>query len=496
MLTRTYISKQNVIIKDSDINVGINPATEIVYGKNTTRLLLYFDTAHIKDMLEKGLMPYRERMTHKLKLTNAGSIDFTDLHTCKHSIISNDLKRRATSFDLIFFLIPKQWDGGKGFDYTRAIFNEDYYDTYQKDRNRLVSTDGCNWYQCRNGILWDEEGVYSNATLQREYDAYSSELGSEIVFSRQHFDVGNDDIDIDITEIVNKMLDGEIENNGIGIAFSPGLERLGEDKYASVAQVENYVAFFGPYTNKFFEPYVETNYCDYVADDRSNFVLNKRNRLYLYSTIGGKPSDLDELPTCTIKDGEEGNVFEDLEVGRQFRGVYYVELTMSSKEYEPDTMYYDVWSNIKYDGVELDDVELDFTTKTPHNYFNIDNTIHDEPEYTPSIAGINDDEDIYRNGEIRKVKVTARPSYTQNVMSLVDEMYYRMYVLDGEREITVIPYTHVDMAFNENYFYIDFNTLIPQKYYVDVRFKYNGEVRTFKDVLHFKVVSSLNNMFA
>ena len=39
------------------------------------------------------------------------------------------MRKRASSFDLIFFLIPKEWDKGKGFDYSRLEFLEDFYDT-------------------------------------------------------------------------------------------------------------------------------------------------------------------------------------------------------------------------------------------------------------------------------------------------------------------------------------------------------------------------------
>ena len=282
MIVKTYISKMNTVIKDSVINTGINPIQEIMYGQNTSRGLIYFDHTKIKKLMEDGTMPDKNKIRHILKITNAGSIDFTTLHKCGFSSIDDNKKRRASSFDLIFFLIPNIWDAGKGFDYTKNALNEDYYDTSQKNRNRLVSTDGCNWFQRRNGIEWDEPGIYSNETLSNEYDNFSSEKGSKIIFARQRFDVGNESIDIDITDIVNKFVSGELENNGIGIAFTPALERLGEDKTKPVANVENYIAFFTNKTNTFFEPFVETRYYDYIDDDRANFVIDKDNKLYLY----------------------------------------------------------------------------------------------------------------------------------------------------------------------------------------------------------------------
>jgi hypothetical protein len=499
MVFKTYINKFATIIKDSEINTGINAISEILYGKNVSRGLIYFDLCQLQSFIDEGRCPDISKMRHVLKITNAGSIDFTQVHLKETSSIDDSLKRRASSFDLLFFVIPKTWDRGKGFDYSKNFFNIDFYSNEKHPSYRLVSTQGCNWFNRRSGIAWDEEGVYSNETLSNEYDNFSSERGSDIVIARQRFDIGNENIEVDITETVNKMLSGEIENNGIGICFTPQLERTGEAKNSvvgSLNEVENYIGFLTDKTHTYFSPYLETTYDEFINDDRNNFVLDKVNRLYLYSNIGGKPTDLDVLPTCSIKNDNEETVMENLEVKRQFTGVYYVELSMSHDEVEENIMFYDVWSNIVYNGRSLPDVELDFTIKPSAIWFNIDNTIHDEPEYTPLIAGVNANEDIHRNNEIRKVTITARPSYTTNIKTVVDEMYYRIYTMDGKAEITAIPTTKVHKAYNENFFYIYFDQFMPQKYYIDVTFKYNGEVRTFKDVVHFTVTNDKTNKFA
>ena len=198
MVHFTYIKKFNTIIKDSNLNTGINPISEIIYGKNLTRTLLYFDHNEIKRLIDEGKMPDSSKMTHRLKIKNAGSIDFSELHSCYTSSIDDMPKKRASSFSLIFFLIPKSWDAGKGFDYSRNFFNEDFYDSAHKDKSRFLSTDGCNWYQARNDEKWDEDGVYSYNTLKDEYDKFKIDGHSDIIFAEQRFDVGAEDIDIDI----------------------------------------------------------------------------------------------------------------------------------------------------------------------------------------------------------------------------------------------------------------------------------------------------------
>ena len=48
MVTRTYIEKINTIISGDTINTGLNPVSELVYGANNTRMLVYFDYNKIK----------------------------------------------------------------------------------------------------------------------------------------------------------------------------------------------------------------------------------------------------------------------------------------------------------------------------------------------------------------------------------------------------------------------------------------------------------------
>ena len=502
MIYKTFIKKMNSIVKGSDINTSLNPISELVYGKNTTRVLLYFDHSKIKQMMEDGTMPDKSKITHRLKITNAGSTDYAMFHHEETSSIDASLKRRASSFDLIFFLIPKLWDSGKGFDYNLNAFNEDYLDTSQKDRSRPASTDGCNWYQRRNGINWDEEGVYSNDTLTKEYENFSSEVGSNIIIARQRFEIGVENIDIDITDVVNKFVSDELENYGIGIAFTPALERLGENKNASVSNVENYIGFFSPKTNTFFEPYVETQYHDYINDDRSKFTLGKQNRLYLYCNIGGELTNLDMPPTVTIKDDNGDIVYgagrkplEFIRAKQYSKGVYYIDVRISQWDYEPDRMLYDTWSNISYNGMVLEPVELDFTLKAPNMYFNIGNKLADNQRFAPNVSGINDSERIKR-GDVRKLNITARVQYSTQDSETINGIETRLYIMDGTRELDVLPWEPVNKTFLENYTVIDTNILVPQRYYLDIKIKYGMEEIIHHDVLHFDIVDDINNRYA
>jgi hypothetical protein len=484
MITRTYLSKFNTIIKDSTLNTGINPVAELMYGTNISRMLIYFDHNKLKRMVENKTFPDLAKFKHYLKITNAGSIDFTQIHHKETSSIDESVKIRATSFDLIFFLVPKEWDNGKGFDYSRTFFNQGYYgqecnDVFS-DSARLISTDASNWYQAKNGYYWDEDGIYSNDTLSKEYDNFSSGEGSKIIIGRQHFDIGNENINLDITDIVNRFITGDLTNYGIGIAYSPMLE-------LTKSSVENYVGFLTPKTNTFFEPYLETIYCDYISDDRANFVLNKNNKLYLYSNIGGNPTNLDEIPKCHVNDIE-------YEVKQYSKGVYYIDINLSQNDFKANTMLFDVWSNIIYNGTKFDDVELDFTLKGSDKWFSFGSTIPHTPSFIPNVYGIKNDEHIKR-GDIRKLNIDARVPYTNNQSELVDEVKFRLYVKDGTREIDVIPFMKVNKTFLENYVMIDTSILIPNQYYIDIKFNYNMENIIHHNVLSFNIVDDLNNKY-
>lgn len=497
MVFFTYIEKFNTIIKDSKLNTGLNPISELVYGKDhvISRSLLYFDHTKVKNLIDNEVMIDKSKMKHILHITNAGSLDFTQLHQCGTSSINDNKKMRAASFDVIFFLIPKPWDRGKGFDYSKTYLNYGFYSPTPIDPKRLISEDGCNWFKPRNGYKWDEDGVYSNETLSREYDKWAANEDS-IVIGRQRFDYGNENIELDITEIFNKFLDGELENYGIGMAFSPMLE-ISDSKY------ENYVGWLTDKTNTFFAPFVETRYDDVVLDDRANFVLNKKNKLYLYCTIGNQLEDLDANPTVTVRDSEdeiisddEGNKFENIEAKKFAKGIYYIDLLLKKGDFEPNTMLYDTWEGLIYQGVELDDVELDFTLKPTPNYFTIGNSLEaDNVTHSPSISGIKEKEQVKR-GDIRKLIINAKPSYTYNTYELIEDMDFRLYIKDGTREIDVIKWDKINKAFTNNYYVIDTNILMPQRYYVDVRIKYGMNSIIHHDVLSFDIVDDLNNKYA
>lgn len=474
IVTHTFISKSNTIIKDSVASVGLNPILELNYGKMLTRGLIYFDHTKVQKMVEDKIYPDISKLRHVLKMKNVGSID--DKHINRIYLDSNGdyYKQRTSSFDLIYFLIPNDWDEGKGFDYKQDL---------NLRNHRAYSWRGCNWYQYQTYCKWENEGIYSTDKLSKELDLFTSKNGnqSNIIIGYQHFDKGNESIEFDITETFNKFITGELCNYGIGIAFSPQYENKN-------TELTQYVGFFTSHTHSFFEPYVETTYNETIEDDRADFYLDKSNKLYFYSIVGGKYANLDEFPTCMVND-------TSYEVKQATKGVYYIDIEVPSSSYEDNTMLYDVWSNIKYKGKSFPNVELEFVTKSSNDYYQFGiPSSKQETELIPTLYGIKYKE-VIKRGDIRKINVDCRIPYTTDQDRNNNYIEYRLYILSGEKQIDVIDWQKVEKGYNENYFFINTNELLPSRYYIDVRINVNMELFNYQKVLEFDIADNITEYY-
>lgn len=473
-ITKTYASKSNTISRDEEyVNMGLNPVMELNYGKMLTRGMIYFDHNKVKQMVEDKIYPDINKLHHTLKMTNCSSIEYKgETRPCMDSTLQGD-KLRVGSFDLIFFFIPYEWDEGKGFDFVEDLFRGDH---------SAFSTDGSSWKKFRNFFKWDEDGIYTTEHLSRELDLFTHPEGnkSDIIFAYKHFDKGNEDLELDVTDVFNKFITGELCNYGFGIAFAPSYENVEGQKMSS------YVGFFTNHTNSYFEPYIETVYDEIIEDDRTNFYLDKHNKLYFYASVGGSFVNLDKLPTCTILD----DVYE---VKQASKGIYYIEVEFPSEKYVADTMFYDEWSDIVYQGRQFPNVTLDFVTKGGSNYFSFGLPSANKDEDTsfiPSIYGINNKEQIMR-GDVRKVNIECHIPYTSRQMRAVDGIEYRIYVRSQEKELDAIGWHKVERGFDENYFIVDTNDFVPHRYYIDLRVTQNMELTYYHNSIEFDVVSDM-----
>ena len=458
MIKHTFFNKCNTIIENSDLNTGLNPVAELNVGENISRILINFDLSEIRKQLSNNEINI-SNLTHKIHMTNCSNINSSIFNE------KNNVKKRASSFDIIAFALPSYWDEGRGYD---------YYGDYIKEINSILSKDGSTWFQSKNGTKWNEYGVYSNETLLNDYNG-----DRVLIIGEQHFDHGNENLDIDITEYINNILLNNTEFHGIGLAFSP--------QYENEIQENRFISFFTNHTSTFFVPYLETNNNDFILDNRTNFHLGVKNKLYFFVIDNGEYVNLDVLPTCTI----DGNNYE---VKQNTKGVYYVEVLFKTNEIEPYTILYDIWSNLILNGNVLDDIEMEFVVLPIEEKINLGKYNTTENKYVPQISGINDKENI-EIGDIRELIVDfiEEYSYGKKITPFIAE--YRIYVKENDKEIDVFPYQIIERKFDEHSFVINTNDLIPNNYHIDIRTKQGKNLRHFKNVLEFSIVSNITNYY-
>jgi hypothetical protein len=420
-------------------------------------------------------------------MTNTSSFDNELLNT----VMSNQ-RRRATSFDLILFRIPnvsgdtgnpQVWDEGVGYDYNDFNIAKSSAQggmsplTYVDSRS--FSTRPSNWYQTTTVDDWSEPGVYSNTN-----DGTVNYSGLTIV-ARQHFELGNEDVDMDMSDEINGILNGSITGvTGWGMAYLPQIENLTglTDSYS--------VAFFSRHTQTFYQPYLLTNYNDLIQDDRNQFLKNQTNKLYLYIYQNGDFVNLDNNPTVTIKgrDGSPLSGATNLTSCLITKGVYEVTVPNVFSLSPSPCMFYDVWSNLSINGQSIPNVENQFTLQEYNAGIQIGSMSKEPQKFGFDFYGILQNEQIL-SSDIRKVGVTIKKAYTAQQMLLDVSAFYRVYVKEGTTEVQVQDWTPINRTPNEYYFMFDMRDKLPNQYYVDIQVNTSGEKDTYKKQLTFNIVN-------
>jgi hypothetical protein len=497
-ILRSYIDKNNTITSNSYVNTARNPVLELNFGASDfvepnfgyTRYIFDLDLLQLRQDINSGIISTgcTSAMTHTLKMTNTSSFDNELLNT----FMSNE-RRRATSFDLILFRIPKTsgdtgnpqfWDEGVGYDYNDFNITKNsaiggatpltYVDS------RAFSSRPSNWYQTTTLDNWSQPGIYNNK------NEGSVNFSGLTIVARQHFQLGNEDINMDMTNEINGVLNGTITGvTGWGLAYLPQIENITglTDSYS--------VAFFSKYTQTFYQPYLLTNYDDYIRDDRNQFLKNQENKLYLYVYQNGDLVNLDSDPVVRIEDrtGAAVTGMANLSTCLKTKGVYEVIVPNGFTGSPTPCQYYDIWSGLTINGQCVPNVKNQFTLQ-PYNAGIQIGSISKEPQiFGFDFYGIKQDEQILAT-DIRKVGVTIKKAYTGQQLLVNVSAFYRVFVMEGTTEVQVQDWTPINRTPNEYYFIFDMRDKIPNQYFVDIQVNTSGEKDTYKKQLTFSVVNT------
>jgi len=493
-ILRTYFNKDTVLVRNSCVNTGRNPIAEIFHGGSTklddlkySRYIFNLDLTELIDRVDTKEYSLTG-MTHKINITNTSCFD-KETYCKKVSSSCGEIKR-ATGFDLILFEVPEVWDEGDGYDYVevKAL-------TCQLG-DQAYCEGPANWEERQSNVNWSQNGVYTNPSMWYS-GSTTGYTGTTInlIKGTQHFDHGDENFCVDVSDYVNGLISSGVTNCNMGIAFSYSLETALQDDMC-------YVGFFTRDTQTVYEPYMETVYNDLIKDDRCEFYLDKDNRLYLYVNAGGERVNA-IISGVTVYDQNDNTyqTFTSSEINQTTTGVYYINLNVSDNPisgYCGNIMFRDVWNNVIINGKDLGDVELEFIVKDSDSYYNIGSadksgqgvgndhniSIYD---YHFSFDGIKRKEKIKR-GDTRRVGIQAFIPYTTHYQ-LIDKIYYRIYIKEGETQIEYIDWKEVNRTEDSNYFLIDTSWFIPNDYYIEFKLESGSQIRTYHDIIQFEIVS-------
>lgn len=469
MIFRIYPSKSNTIASGvyQNFNSGQNSILDLWFGGGGTdtsterrnsisRFLVQFNLDELSNKLSSKEINGDLITSYRLKMTNAIPGDRILEPEYEFDVLD---KQIATSYDLITFPINLSWDQGRGYD----IFQENYL---VKQAGSPLYTGYSNWNSATLTTGWTESGVFTNPSASTSFN------------STQHFDLGNEDINMDITDMVNDWLSGGSVNNGMGIAYRRDYELLSTDtRYIASFYTEN--------TNSAFKPYIEVSYNQSFQDDRLQVTNNRTSRLFLYTFSGNNSVNYYSAGTIDIRTLSDVNVYTGLTPTQQENGVYYVDVWMSAAT--RGQQYKDVWKDVTFvPSFDQQDITQIFTIKD--NFYL--NNVPQVNEYSISVYGIGDNS-ILSIGETHKVFVDLRVNYSsRNQPETAYDLKYRIVM---NNQIEVVPWTPVNQAVinkcKNNYFVLETGWLLHnQTYRIEYRIDEFGTKRVMPNSTVFKVI--------
>lgn len=267
--TITNAYKANLTTRGVSGNMGQSDILEVfhIYGQASSassenaRILIGFPTTDIATDRSNGDIPASGSVSFYLRMFNA-----------EHS------QPTPKDFTLTASAVSTAWQEGLGLDM------ENYSDI-----------DAANWITASDGptVKWTTQG-----------GDYHVDNSSSF---QQTFDTGFEDMEVDITPLVEQWVNsagnilGAKDNNGLGIFLTASQEDAEVSYYTKM--------FFARQSQYYFKrPYIEARWDSSKSDDRANFYLSSSlvpaadnlMTLYLYNIVKGQLTDIPDVGTGTI----------------------------------------------------------------------------------------------------------------------------------------------------------------------------------------------------
>ena len=464
--TITNAYETNLRTRATGSNMGASDILEVfkIYGQKTTgsaaaahemmRFMIQFPVTGSATYAE-GMKSIKADRTAG-NIPASGSVNFyLKLYNAVHS------QTTPRNYELVGAALDKDWDEGLGLD----------MDQYT-DMN--YGNAGSDWVSASLGVKWTTAGG------DWDYNDSSGFTAS--------FDSGIEDMEVNITPIVEKWIAGTKNNYGLIVRLGPNQEGT------STARSYYTKKFFGRTSQYFLKrPVIEARWNSSTADDRGNFYYSSSlatlsdnlNTLYFYNYVRGRlrtiPLDDSEKLLVSLYSGSSGTPSGDkvlLAAGGNVAaagdtnatasqvstGVYAVSLSLTGSTSTLSTIY-DVWQI--EDGSAINEVFTgSFSPKSADNQ-----VWSKEPTYVTTMPNL---KKAYHRDDTARLRLYTREKdwtptiYTKasNTMqrSIIHSASYRVVRdIDG---VEVIPFgtgsdlhTLMSHDVSGNYCEIDFNTM-------------------------------------
>ena len=319
--------QENLRIRATGSNMGQADVSEIysIYGRQATssaelsRVLTSFDINSITSDRTAGIIPASGSVNFYVRLFNAETS-----------------KTVPKNFTIVAQAISKSWTEGDGLDL------ENYKDM-----------GASNWISASQGIPWTSQGG----------DYHESPKYT------QTFKTGLEDIEIDVSGLVEQWIAGTKSNYGIGFRLTSSDEAKSSTNAGGAEKSYYTKRLFARGTQYFFKkPVIEARWNSSNQDDRGDFYYSSSlapasdnlNTVYLYNFVRGRLANIPVINTgnifVTLYSGStspegskivlyDGNT--NVTGGHVSTGIYSCSLAVTSAATPLKTIF-DVWHN---DGV-------------------------------------------------------------------------------------------------------------------------------------------------
>ena len=477
--TITNAFKEDLVTRGTGSNMGQVDVLETfsIYQQQSatsvelSRILLQFPISQISSDITANIIP-SSGVSYYLKMFN----------------IKHDLTL-PKGYKLNVLAVSSSWEEGNGLDM------DNYTDlTYNKI--------GSNWINSAGSTTWTTAGG--------DYHASPAFTAS--------FDNGDEDLEVNVTSLVQDWIDGDKDNYGFGIHLSSSYEASSSTNPDGALYSYYTKKFYGRSSDNYFsQPIIEARWDSSKKDNRGNFYFSSSlapaaenlNTLYMYNYIRGKLRDIagnsDARPVLNLykssgsaPEGDalyfrdsSNNAVNFLSASREDTGVYKATFSVTGGAVSTTYPYLvDVWT---MSGSELHTGSV--IVPNDHSFSN----------YNPNtkyVVNVKNLKPRYTRGQTERFRLYVREkNWSPNVYTVAKSTPQNTLIESASYQITrisdkriVIPYgtgstaeTMLSYDSDGNYFDLDMDLLeagytyeLKLSFYEDSLSSYREQPYTFK----------------